>query len=419
MTTPHPFFFTWAAQNHALPFAMASGRGAEIVTTDGDTWLDLGSLSYQANLGHGDARIIEAIARQAQTLCVAPPTAVFPAKTEAAERLLAMAPEGFSKVFFTLGGAEANENALKIARLFTGRHKLVSRYRSYHGATMGALTLTGDFRRPPLEPGLAGVVHAMDCYCDRCPFGHVVDGCRRECATHIGDLLALEGGVAAVILEAVPGANGVLFPPPEYWPMVRAACDAHGALLIADEVLTGFGRTGAAFAFERFGGEPDMITVAKAVTGGYAPLGAVLVHDRIARHFDEHVLYAGLTSYAHPLGCAAAAAALAIYEQDDLFARADRLAPMLISAMRELAAEFPASIEHPRGLGLMAAVELCAPADRIAAFFAEIRARKLWLHMDARRKLLIVTPPLIIPEDLFAEGLSRLADAARAALGPS
>lgn len=410
----HPFLFTWSAQKDARPFAMASGSGAEIVTADGETWLDLGSLSYQASLGHGERRIIDAITAQAELLCAAPPNAVFAAKTEAAERLLALAPEGFTKVFFTLGGAEANENALKIARLFTGRHKLVSRYRSYHGASMGALSLTGDFRRPPLEPGIAGAVHAMDCYCDRCPFGQALATCHHECARHIGDVLSLEGGVAAVFLEAVPGANGVLVPPPEYWPLVRKACDAAGALLVADEVLTGFGRTGRAFAFERFGGAPDMITVAKAVTGGYAPLGAVLIHDRIARHFDERFLYAGLTSYAHPLGCAAAAAALAIYEQDDLFARADRLGPVLLSAMRELAAELPAAFVYPRGVGLLAAVELTASPEKIAAFGAELFARKLYAHFDARRRLLILAPPLMIPEDVLADGLARIAAAARA-----
>ncbi len=158
-----------------------------------------------------------------------------------------MAGPGFErgKVFFTLGGAEANENALKIARLVTGRLKMVSRYRSYHGASMGALSLTGDWRRNALEPGIPGVVHVQDCYCDRCPFGHALQTCKRECATNIGATMQLEGAgtVAAVILEPVPGANGVLVPPPEYWPIVRAACDAEGALLIADEVLTGFGRT--------------------------------------------------------------------------------------------------------------------------------------------------------------------------------
>jgi len=189
----YPFFFTWTAQNQARPFELTGGDGAWFTTGDGARWLDLGSLSYQVNAGHGNQRIVDAIKRQADQLCLASPSSVFPAKIELAERLLAMAPKGFSKVFFTLGGAEANENAIKMARLVTGRMKLISRYRSYHGASMGALTLTGDWRRPPLEPGIPGVVHVQDCYCDRCPFGQRVETCKRECATNIGEVMRLEG----------------------------------------------------------------------------------------------------------------------------------------------------------------------------------------------------------------------------------
>src|SRR5215813_10360250 len=173
--TDYPFFFTWTAQKAARPIEITGGDGAWFTTVDGGRWLDLGALSYQVNAGHGEKRIIDAIKRQADELCLSAPNAVFPAKVELAERLLAMAGPGFGKVFFTLGGAEANENALKIARQVTKRIKLVSRYRSYHGASMGALSLTGDWRRPPLEPALAGVVHVQDCYCDRCPFGQQVD----------------------------------------------------------------------------------------------------------------------------------------------------------------------------------------------------------------------------------------------------
>ena len=182
----YPFFFTWSAQSAVKPVELTGGEGAWFTTADGGRWLDLGSLSYQVNAGHGRRRIVEAIKRQADQLCLSTAHAVFPAKTELAERLLALAGPGFTKVFFTLGGAEANENAVKIARLVTGRYKVVSRYRSYHGASMGALTLTGDWRRTLVEPGVAGVVHVQDCYCDRCPFGQRVETCARECASHIG-----------------------------------------------------------------------------------------------------------------------------------------------------------------------------------------------------------------------------------------
>src|SRR5690349_3085256 len=201
----HPFFFTWTAQQTVRPLELVGGEGAWFTTKGGARWLDLGALAYQVNAGHGNRRIVEAIKRQADELCLSAPTAVFPAKVELAERLLAMAGKGFErgKVFFTLGGAEANENALKIARLVTGRLKLLSRYRSYHGASMGALALTGDWRRPALEPALGGVVHVQDCYCDRCPFGQRVETCKRECATNIGETMRLEGSrsVGAVFLE--------------------------------------------------------------------------------------------------------------------------------------------------------------------------------------------------------------------------
>ncbi|HEY8428706.1 MAG TPA: aminotransferase class III-fold pyridoxal phosphate-dependent enzyme, partial [Sandaracinaceae bacterium] len=213
-----PFFFTWTAQRGAKGIEIVGGRGAWFDTADGGRWLDFGSLIYHANLGHGHPRMIAAVKAQAERLCLTMPSAVYPEKRALAERLLAIAGPAYGKVFFTLGGAEANENAIKIARLVTGRYKVLSRYRSYHGASMGALALTGDYRRPPLEPAMVGAVKALDCYCDRCPFGKSLATCARECATSLGDVLALEGNVAAVFLEPVPGANGVLVPPDDYWP---------------------------------------------------------------------------------------------------------------------------------------------------------------------------------------------------------
>ena len=414
----HPFFFTWTAQQHARPIELAGGEGAWFTTTDGARWLDLGALAYQVNVGHGNRRIIEAIKRQADELCLSTANAVFPAKTELARRLLAMAGPGFSKVFFTLGGAEANENALKIARLATGRHKLVSRYRSYHGASMGALSLTGDWRRPPLEPGLPGVVHVQDCYCDRCPFGQRVETCRRECATNIGATMALEGprSVAAVILEPVPGANGVLVPPPESWPIVRRACDAEGALLIADEVLTGFGRTGKPFGFQHWDVVPDLITVAKGLASGYATIGAVIVHERVAKHFDDHVLACGLTYYAHPTACAAAVETLKVYEDERMYENAARLGPVLRRELDRIAARLPAP-GFVRSLGLLGALEIEAPPEAWARLGAELAERRLSLHVDGGRGTAIFSPPLCITEDELVTGLRGFGDAAQLAFG--
>lgn len=414
----YPFFFTWTAQRGAKPFELAGGEGAWFDTTDGTRWLDLGALSYQVNVGHGNKRIVEAIKRQADQLCLSAPNAIYPAKLELAERLLAMAGPGFSKVFFTLSGAEANENAIKIARLATGRMKLVSRYRSYHGASLGALTLTGDWRRVPLEPGIPGVIHVQDCYCDRCPFGQRVETCKRECATNIGATMALEGPrtVAAVILEPVPGANGVLVPPDEYWPIVRRACDEEGALLIADEVLTGFGRTGKPFGFQHWGVVPDLITVAKGLASGYATIGAVIVHERVAKHFDDHVLACGLTYYAHPTACAAAVETMKVYEDEKLYDNAARLGPVL---RRELdyAAQRVRARSYVRSLGLIGALELEAPADAWARFGGELAKRRLSLHVDPKRGTAIVAPPLCITEQELVGGMRGLADAAVEAFG--
>jgi len=414
----YPFFFTWTAQKGAKPLELVGGEGAWFTTGDGGRWLDLGALSYQVNAGHGNKRIVEAIKRQADSLCLASPTTVFPAKTKLAEKLLQLAGPGFSKVFFTLGGAEANENALKIARLVTGRQKLMSRYRSYHGASMGALTLTGDWRRAPLEPGIPGVVHVPDCYCDRCPFGQQLATCKRECATHMGEVMRLEGGgFAGVFLEPVPGANGVLVPPPEYWPIVRQACDADGALLIADEVLTGFGRTGTTFGFQHWDVTPDIITCAKGLASGYQPIGAVIVHERVAKHFDDHMLACGLTYYGHPTGCAAALETLQVYEDEGMYANAARLGPVLLTELRAVAARLSGVRTFTRGLGLLAALEVEAPPAAWARLGQELAARRLSLHVDGKRGTAIFAPPLCITEAELVTGLRSFGDAAALAFG--
>ncbi|MBX3251618.1 MAG: aminotransferase class III-fold pyridoxal phosphate-dependent enzyme, partial [Myxococcales bacterium] len=299
-----PFFYTWQAQRNARALELLGGDGVWIDTNEGRL-LDLGALVYQVNAGHGHRRIIAAIQAQADKLCVAPPNASYPAKRALAEALLEKAPPGFSRVFFTLGGSDANENALKIARMVTGRHKTIARYRSYHGATLGAVSLSGDWRRTEVEPALPGVVHVMD-------LDHGVEG------TQIPRTLELEEQVGAVFLESIVGANGVLVAPVGYYEAVRAACDRHGALLVIDEVLAGFGRTGRYWGLQHWDVIPDMITCGKALTSGYGTLGAVLVHDRVASVFDDRVLACGLTHYAHPLSVAAALEAMRVYDDEGL-----------------------------------------------------------------------------------------------------
>jgi taurine--2-oxoglutarate transaminase len=397
-----PFFFTWSAQGRARPLEIRGGSGAWFTTADGGRWLDLASLSYQAALGHGHPRMIEAITRQAREMCLAPPNADFPAKREVAEELLRLAGPGFAggRVFFTLGGAEANENAMKIAKLATGRWKFISRYRSYHGASMGAVSLTGDFRRPPVEPGLPGVIHLVD-----------------DDADHVRQVLEHEGpgSVAAIFLEPVPGANGVHLPPAGFWPEVRRLCDEHGTLLVADEVLTGFGRTGTCFGVEWLGVVPDMITVSKALTAGYAPLGAVIVSPRLARHFDDHVLWAGLTFYAHPLGCAAAREALAIYREEDLYCRGQALERVLAAALGGLAARHH-EVSAVRWKGALACLDLRLSPAGWSVLGDELERRRLLVHESARRGTIVVSPPLIIDEGELGAGLGELGAAIDAAI---
>lgn len=410
-----PFFTTWSQQSQAELPEILEGQGARFRTREG-WWLDFASLSYQANLGHGHPRMVEAIKRQAEKFCLCLPNHTFPAKEELAARLLELAPPGFDKVFFTLGGSESVENAIKIARLVTGRFKMIARYRSYHGASLGALSLSGDYRRPPLDPLLTGALHALDCHCYRCPFGQEPSSCKRECAVQFDHIMQLEGpnSVAAVFCEPIPGANGVLIPPQGYWSKLREACDRHGALLVADEVLTGFGRTGKWFGIDHEGVVPDLITMAKGLTAGYAPLGAVLVHNRVSRHFDEHKLYCGLTYYGHPLSCAAGAEALRIYEEEALIARAAGLESVLRSGLYAIAEAIPEEPCDVRVRGLLGAIEWRNGMEpEWVGFYPKLvqklKEKRIHCYAKADTGMIVIAPPLVIEEELLSEGLEQVA----------
>lgn len=407
----YPFFFTWTSQDRASPVHLVGGEGAWFDTSDGARWLDLGSLTYQANVGHGHPRMIEAVRAQAARLCVSMPGAVYPEKIELAERLLAIAPAGFTKVFFSLGGSDANENALKMARLVTGRHKLMARYRSYHGSTMGAVTLSGDWRRPPVEPGIAGVIHVNDFDCHACPGGTRAPDCAHEPLTGFPRALELEGSgtVAAVFVESVGGASGVLIPPPGALARVREACDRHGTLLVVDEVLVGFGRTGRWLGLDHAPGVvPDMITMGKALTGGYGALGAVLVHDRVARHFEHETLYAGLTHYGHPLGIAAGLEAMRVYQEEGLIARAVALEPVLRDGLEHLRREQPKPVLRSRVIGLLSATELDLDDAGWSRLRLALKKNTVHAHVQQKSGALILSPPLCISEADLREGLARI-----------
>ena len=405
-------FYTWSAQASAVPLEIVDGAGARFVTADGARWWDLGSMTWNAGLGHGHPRMRKALAEAAGRGLLVTPNAAFPAKLRAAELLAEVTPPGLEKTFFCLSGAEANENAVKIARLVTGRRKVVARTRSYHGATLAMLSLSGDPRREPFEPGLPGVVRMGDPYCFRCPFGKEPSSCAHECAQDLETTLLREGPetVAAVILEGVVGANGVFTPPAGYWKKIRAICDRHGVLLIADEVLSGFGRTGRWFAVDHDGVTPDLLTMAKAITGGYAPGGAVIATERIARHFDERVLVCGLTSYAHPLVCEAIAAAIECYRDERLVERAAAAGDRLRAAFADFRRARPA-LGEVRGLGLLWAFELCVPGTREplpSVTMAKVAAtlRRHHLHMHKRDNLVYFAPPLVITDAELDEALA-------------
>jgi taurine---2-oxoglutarate transaminase len=407
-------FYTWTAQKDAQPLTVIGGNGARFSTLDATDWIDLGSMTWNAHLGQQHPRMMQALAAEAGRGLVAPPTAVFETKARAGELLAEVTPAGLGKSFLCLSGAEANENAVKIARLVTGRRKVVARSRSYHGATLAMLSLSGDPRRDRFEPGLPGVVRMADPYCYRCPFGKKRESCAIECASDLETVLLREGPdtVAAVILEGAVGANGVFWPREGYFGRIREICDRHGVLLIDDEVLSGFGRTGRWFAIDHDGVSPDMLTCAKGLTAGYAPGGAVVVSERIARHFDDDVLVCGLTSYGHPLACAAMVAAIETYRSERLVDRAAALGAWLGNALRALARPRP-FVGEVRGVGLLWALELVvppgtvpAPADRMTRLVRALRARHVWTH--ERNNWMFIAPPLVSAEADLAEGLERM-----------
>jgi taurine--2-oxoglutarate transaminase len=402
-------FFSWAAQAAFNPIPVARAEGVYFWDADGKRYLDLASQLVNTNIGHQHPKVVKAIQDQAAVLTFASPSMATEPRGLLGKKLAEISPGDLKKTFFTLGGAEANENAIKIARFYTGRHKILARYRSYHGATHGAMALTGDYRRLPAEPAMPGVVHFLDPYCYRCPFGWTRDTCHRECISHVEEVIQHEGPdqIAAIILEGVTGTNGLIIPPDEYWPRMREICDKYGILLISDEVMSGWGRTGEWFAVNHWKVVPDMITTAKGITSGYVPLGAVLVREKIARFFDDKVLFAGLTYNGHALACAAALATIEAYEEDHIFANAKKVGAYLGRRLEELKAAHP-SVGDARYIGLFSALELVK--DRGTKQPAELAPLKNFLiahgvYVFNFMNILFIVPPLVINEQQLEEGL--------------
>jgi len=326
-------FWTWSAQAKVTPIPVTHAKGVYFWDADGKRYLDFNSMVMCVNIGHGDERVINAIAEQAKQLPFAGPPMATKPRAILGKMLSEITPGNINRFLFTLGGAEANENAIKIARAYTGRHKILARYRSYHGATAGAMALTGDPRRLVWEPALMpGVIHFLDPYRYRSTFHRTnplisEQDFTKDYLNHLEEIITYEGpeNIAAILLETVTGTNGVIVPPTGYLQGIRDLCDQYGILLIADEVMSGFGRTGKWFAVENWGVIPDLITMAKGMTSGYAPLGAVAMKSEIADFFNERVYQGGLTYNAHPISLAAAIANIEVLIEDQLIKRSQEM----------------------------------------------------------------------------------------------
>jgi taurine--2-oxoglutarate transaminase len=406
--------FEWSAQSKVDPIPVGSAKGIYFYTPEGKRFIDFNSQLMSVNIGHGDPRVIQAISDQAATLAYANPFMATEVRARLGAKLAEITPGDIDTFFFTNGGAEANENAIKLARFFTGRHKIMARYRSYHGATAGAITLTGDPRRWAAEPGIPGVVHVLDPY-------HGIERGWDSAGSSLAmmeETIQLEGPqtIAAFILEPVTGTNGILVPPDGYLEGLRRLCDKYGILMIADEVMSAFGRTGAWFAVDHWKVVPDLLTMAKGLTSSYLPLGAVGMRHHIAQHFQDKVFYGGLTYNSHPMGCAAALATIRVYEEDGLIENAKKMGAIMRQLGAELQAKHP-SVGAVRSIGLFGIVELIrnrktrqpmAPfngtSDEMTALGRFFREQGLYTFV--RWNTFFTNPPLCINEQQLREAFA-------------
>jgi taurine---2-oxoglutarate transaminase len=355
--------YEWSAQNAVNPIPVVRAKGIYFWDADDKRYIDFNSQLRCVNIGHGDERVLQAIKDQAELLCYANPFTATEPRGVLAKMLSDVTPGDLNKFFFTNGGAEANENAIKIARSFTGRHKLMARYRSYHGATHGAISLTGDPRRWAAEPAISGVIRVHDPYSYRCIFCNDVcrdlDGCTQKHLNLIEDTIMYEGPhtIAAFFLETVTGTNGIFVPPPGYLKGIRELCTKYGILMVCDEVMSGFGRTGVWFAVDHWEVVPDMICMAKGLTSAYLPLGAVAIREHIAASFNDKPFYGGLTYNAHTLACATGIATLKVYHEDNLIERAKQMGVVMAKHLQDLKDKHP-SVGDVRSIGLFGIVEL-------------------------------------------------------------
>ena len=429
-------FHSWSAQGALTPLVVAGAEGSWFWDEHGNRYLDFSSQLVNVNIGHQHPKLVAAIQEQAGKLCTVAPFHANDARSEAARLIVEVANTGadaddanaLAMVFFTNGGAEATENAIRMARLHTGRQKVLTTYRSYHGATAGAITMTGDPRRWASEPGMASTVKFWGPYPYRSAF-HSADEAEEttRALAHLADTIMVEGPgtIAAIMLETVVGTNGILVPPPGYLAGVRELCDRHGILLICDEVMAGFGRCGEWFAFQAWGVRPDLVCFAKGVNSGYLPLGGVVIGRHVADTFRDHAFPGGLTYSGHPLACASAVASINIFREEGIIDHARMLGTDVIGPeLAAIAAKHP-SVGDVRGLGVFWAIELVSnPATReplvpfnaagadakpMADLAAACKAKGLWPFTHFNR--MHVVPPCTTPVDEVRQGLAIIDDA--------
>ena len=413
---------SWMAQKDLKPFIVTGGKGAVIWDETGKKYLDFSSQLFNVNIGHQHPKVVAAIKEQADKLCYVGPGSANDTRGELCRMLAEIAPGDLVKTFLSSGGGTANENAIKIARLYTGKSKIISRWRSFHGATYGAISITGDPRRLANEPGIPGIVRIWEPFCYRCFFDKTYPECNVYCADRIRDVIEVEGPktIAGIIVEPITGSNCRIIPPDGYMQRLRQICDEYKILLIADEVMTGFGRTGKWFACEHWNVVPDIMTLAKGINNAALPLGATMVRKPIADFMEDHMFYGGLTQFGNPISCAAAIASIQIYQEEGLIENSRVLGNKLLGELEKMKQKHP-SIGDVRGLGIFAAIEFVKDKktrEPLVPWTVEHYEKKdpaiggVLNQMKAegvigysRWNVIFIAPPLCTTEEQLMEGL--------------
>jgi len=417
--------FSWSKQKGISPIAVKYGEGVYLYDYDGKRYIDFSSGLMNVNIGHGNQRVTEAVMKQMQEVSYVTPSCVTKARGELGKKVASLAPKGLNRTLFTIGGAEAIDNAVKLARMHTGRHKILARYQAYHGATYGAMAAGGDPRKLASDAQQApNFVHFDIPIAYRWEYGE--ENLLKDAVLNLERVIAFEGpqNIAAILLEGESGSSGCLKYPVGYLKKIREICDQHGILLIVDEVMSGWGRTGKWFGVENHGVIPDMIATAKGITSGYLPLGALIVTDKIASQFDDKVLFLGLTYSAHPVCCAAGLEVLKIYEDDGLIENTVTMGKYIDSEIEKMKQKHP-SIGDWRNTGLLGCLELVKDRktkEPMAPFNAKpdemavmnkvaARIKELGMYTFVRWNYIFVAPPLCINKEQADEGLAMISDA--------